>query len=265
MKTLDPQRCSYDDISAYLADLSDRCAPSTVETHWKDLRRLFRWMVDSGRRIDDPMASRKRPRVPQKDRRTLTPAEVELLVRTPFDAGRSGVRDKAIIFLFLDVGLRRAELASLTSDSICGHRRLHVLGKGRREREVPLGEQAWVALQDWLNIRGTGPGPLWIGRNGPLTGSGIRQIVKKHGLRAGIDVSPHELRHTFVDEWLRNGGSSIDLATIAGWTTTRMAHHYGRYLANDRAHIAHRKFGPLDRLLLPPIETLAPAPGVRIP
>jgi len=89
---------------------------------------------------------------------------------------------------------------------------------------------------------------LWSGRKGALSTEGIRKVVERRGRQAGFHLHAHMLRHTFVDNWLRNGGAEVDLARLAGWTTTRMAERYAQHRADERAVTAHRTVAPLDSL-----------------
>ena len=73
-------------------------------------------------------------------------------------------------------------------------------------------------------------------------------MIQRRGQQARFHLHPHMLRHTFVDNWLRNGGAEVDLARLAGWTTTRMAERYAQHRADERAVSAHKSVAPLDSL-----------------
>lgn len=90
---------------------------------------------------------------------------------------------------------------------------------------------------------------MWLGRNGPLTSSGIAQILDRRAQQAGIDhLNPHRFRHTFAHQWMAAGGQESDLMLIAGWTSPEMVRRYGRSAAADRAREAQRRLSPVDRL-----------------
>ena len=90
---------------------------------------------------------------------------------------------------------------------------------------------------------------MWIGRRGELTPNGVRLVVRRRGKLIGIRAHPHMLRHTFVDNWLRNGGNEVDLSRLAGWTLgSGMPSRYAQNRAAERALTAHKTIAPLDRL-----------------
>lgn len=150
----------------------------------------------------------------------------------------------------LDTGLRLTEVTDLTLEGVSEDSTLRVFGKGRKWRTAQLGRPSSLALSRWLRIRPTDTNRLWIGRLGPLTDSGIRRIIRFRGRQAGINLHPHMLRHSFVDNWLRNGGTEINSARLYGRTTTRMASHYAQFRAEERALPAQTVVQPVDRVKL---------------
>jgi len=189
-----------------------------------------------------------KPIVPPIDVAVLTPDEIRRLLDTCRGKGTDNRRDLAILTIMLDAGLRLSEVTNLTIDDVGENRTLRVFGKGRKWRTVGLGTTASLALDRWLRTRGSAPGGLWTGREGPLTPTGVRGVVRRRARMAGLKVHPHMLRHTFVDSWLRNGGSEVDLSKLAGWTSTTMANRYAQQRAAERAVSAHRRIAPLDTL-----------------
>jgi integrase/recombinase XerC len=248
LASIDPLEASKNDVEAYLGRLAATCAPSTVWTAWRHLKGFYSWLEAEGDIEVSPMARVPRPIVPPTEVTVLTKAQVGQLLKVVDGVDAESRRDRAIITMMLDTGLRLSEVAQLTIDDIAIDGSIRVFGKGRKWRTVALGVTASSALRRWMRHRPSEATSLWAGRKGQLTTTGIRKMLKRHGDTAGFHLHPHMLRHTFVDNWLRNGGSEVDLARLCGWTTTRMAERYAQQRADERAVSAHAAVQPLDRL-----------------
>ncbi len=145
-----------------------------------------------------------------------------------------GVRDAAILSLLYGCGLRRAELVALNiEDYIKEESELVVRGKGNKQRAVPVGNTA-PALDDWLRIRGRGPGPLFWGlgnrnRGHRLTDQAIYNMVRKRAKRAGVErLSPHDFRRTFVGDLLDAGADIVTVQKMAGHADPATTSRYDR-------------------------------------
>jgi integrase len=244
----DPRTASKRDIEAWLGDLAQRCKPSTVWTSWRHLRGLFNWLLEEEEILSNPMGKVAKPIVPPSEVKVLDSAEIKRLLEACRAKDRESRRDLAIISIMLDTGIRLAELASLHLEDVSSDGTLRIFGKGRKWRSVALGVKSQQALSAWIRASRITSGPLWVGRRGPITPTGIRKALQRRAGSVGIHLHPHMLRHTFVDNWIRNGGSEVDLARLAGWTTTRMAERYARHRADERALEAHKSVAPPDRL-----------------
>lgn len=209
-------------------------------TAWRHLRGFFAWLHEEGDIETNPMANLRKPVVPPSEIKVLSTDDVRRLLATC--AGRTSVdrRDRALLTLMLDTGLRLSEVARLRTDDIGDDNYVRVYGKGRKWRTVALGITAATALRRWMRLLPTGSEHLWMGSKGPLTPTGIRKAIERRGRATGIDLHPHQLRHTFVDNWLRNGGSEVDLARLCGWTSTRMAERYALFHFNLPARLERR-------------------------
>ncbi|HXB28057.1 MAG TPA: tyrosine-type recombinase/integrase [Gemmatimonadaceae bacterium] len=150
-----------------------------------------------------------------------------------------GIRDRAIVHLLHDRGLRRGEVTGLDREHWDPERgALSVLGKKRKQREwVTIPQAARRALEDWLQIRGDEPGAMFIALDGSfyghrLTGSAIYSIIRKLGRRVGVRTRPHGLRHTAITGVLdRNGG---DLRKAAGFSRHENLETLRKYDDNRR-------------------------------
>ena len=248
LQSHDPLTATKRDIEVWLGDMSQRCKPSTVWTSWRHLKGFFKWLHTEGDISVDPMIGVTKPIVPPSEIPVLTSSQVRALLARCCGKDTDSRRDYALLAVILDTGLRLSEIARLSIDDVSEDATLRVFGKGRKWRTVALGTTSATALSRWTRLRTPTSPSLWSGRKGALSTEGIRKVVQRRGLQAGFHLHPHMLRHTFVDNWLRNGGAEVDLARLAGWTTTRMAERYAQHRADERAVTAHKAIAPLDSL-----------------
>jgi integrase/recombinase XerD len=217
-----------DDVVAYVHDLRDSGkAPSSVARALVAVRSLHRYLALEGLAPTDPAADVEVPRVPQGLPKALTEAEVEALIGAVAGDDPVARRDRAMLEVLYGSGLRISELVGLSlGDVDLDAGLLRVLGKGDKERVVPLGRMATAALDAW-----TGPGgrteleperwarrgdaeALFLNqRGGRLSRQGAWAIVRRYGDRAGLGerLTPHVLRHSCATHMLDHGA---DIRTV---------------------------------------------------
>jgi integrase len=162
-------------------------------------------------------------------------------------AARRGARDRAIVAVLLYSGAREEECARLQVRDVAvtartGTVRLH--GKGDQVRTVPLPAPARDALRDWLEARGRHDGPLWPGQRGPLTISGIVQVILAVGAAAGLPgLRPHKLRHTYATRLRRGGADPEHIRALLGHASLETAARYFRAGQAEVAQVVEHVFG----------------------
>lgn len=211
-----PADASADDLAAYVAQLrADGLAPTTIARRLAAVRSFFRHQVLLGARTDNPAASVELPKRRRTLPRTLSPAEVERLLDAAAGTTPRALRDRALAELLYGAGLRVSEAVSLDRQSVDLENRLvRCLGKGNKERVVPIGREAVDALRRYIArgrpfLERRTRQELFLNANGgALTRAGVFLVLRKLAAKAGLEperIHPHLLRHSFATHLLEGG------------------------------------------------------------
>jgi site-specific recombinase XerD len=219
-------------VEAFIVHLLETRSPATASVRFRAIQQLFKWLADEGEIPTSPMERMKPPKLDEPEVPVIDDADIRKLVAACKGTGFAERRDTALVLLLLDTGGRLSEVSGLKVDQInWDHGVAMVLGKGRRERSLPMGPTTLKALDGYVRARrrhGAADSEwLWLGGKGRLTGSGIRQAIRRRCREAGIDeIHPHQLRHTFAHSFLAAGGNETDLMRLAGWRSRSMVSRY---------------------------------------
>jgi integrase/recombinase XerD len=240
-----------------------RYRSSSVARALAAVRMFHLFLLREGDAVGNPSEAVVRPKVPRTLPRPLSLAEVEAILNAPGEADPAGIRDRAILETLYGAGLRISELVGLDVDELdLDEGSVRVMGKGSKERMVPLGRFAVTALEDYLTrarpvLAGSRSGAaLFLNqRGGRLTRQGITKVLKGAAFRAGVTkrVTPHTLRHSFATHLLEGGADVRVVQELLGHATLATTQIYTLvtgerlrdeyFLAHPRARFPREKAG----------------------
>lgn len=209
-----PREVDKDDIREYIASRAGKLSKRSQARLLSSLKAFFDWCIVEGERKDNPCDAVDFPKLGQYLPEVLSVEEVEAIMDSVDLRSPSGVRDRAILELLYGCGLRVSELCGLSISHVyLDEGFVRVVGKGDKERLVPLGEPASDAFRAYLDVR---PLPAQAAyqdtaflnlRGTPLSRVSVFKMIKKQALLAGVDkeISPHSFRHSFATHLIAGG------------------------------------------------------------
>jgi len=222
-----PGTVTTEELERYLAELrAQGLSGSTIARRVAAIRSFFRHLVLLGQRGDNPAAELALPRRTRRLPRTLSPGEAERLVEAANGTGPRDLRDRALTELLYGAGLRVSEAMGLDKGGVdLDGRLVRCIGKGNKERIVPIGRQAVEALRRYLSRgrphldRRHRPELFLNAQGGPLTRAGAFLILRRLAAKAGLEperVHPHLLRHSFATHLLEGGADLRSVQEMLG-------------------------------------------------
>ena len=248
-----PIHASQDDITDYMSTLQMELSVRSCARSLSALKMFFRFLVTEGRIQSSPARLLDTPKLPRRLPSVLTRDEVDLLLSQPDPSHKRGQRDKAMLELLYATGLRVSELVGLQMSNInleAGFVRM--VGKGSKERMVPMGTEALEVLKAYLSeargelLKRKISSYLFLNSRGEaLTRQGFWKIIKKYGKKAGIrkQITPHKLRHSFASHLLEGGADLRSVQVMLGHADISTTQIY-THITRERLKQIHEKYHP---------------------
>ncbi|MCG8432746.1 MAG: site-specific tyrosine recombinase XerD [Gammaproteobacteria bacterium] len=248
---LDTQR---DNLLAFLAwRVQCGARPRSTARQLSSIRRFFRYMLQEGRVSEDPSVRIDMPKIGRPLPKSLTESEVEALLKTPEIRDALGLRDRTMLEVLYATGLRVSELVNLRVDQVnLNQGAVRIIGKGDRERLVPLGEEAQNWIERFLN---NARGEILQSRQSPflfptrrsacMTRQAFWHIIKRYAKKAGVEkeLSPHTLRHAFATHLLNHGADLRVVQMLLGHSDVSTTQIY-THVARERLKDVHSRHHP---------------------
>lgn len=210
----DPRGACADDVTDYFRERSEFLSKRSQARVLSSLRVFFDWLVMEGEREDNPCDSVDAPKLGRYLPEVLSVGEVEAIIGSVDVRSWNGLRDRAILEMLYGCGLRVSEACSLKLSEVYGKEGfVRIIGKGDKERLVPVGQPALDALAAYLDVRPEPSSPAYddfafLNRFGkPISRVAVFSMVKRQALAAGVrkEISPHTFRHSFATHLIENG------------------------------------------------------------
>ena len=236
------QSASREDLLHFLAQqVQSGRSPRSLSRYLSGFRQFYQWLLREGRITEDPSALIESPKLGRGLPKALSEEQVEALLDAPDTETPLGLRDRTMLELMYATGLRVSELVNLEVTHInLNQGVVRVLGKGGKERLVPLGEESMSWIQHYLAMarpelmKGGDCRQVFVtNRRKGMTRQAFWNAIKRHALQAGISqaVSPHMLRHSFATHLLNHGADLRVVQLLLGHSdlsTTQIYTHIAR-------------------------------------
>jgi site-specific recombinase XerD len=219
------------------------------------LKAFSSWLYAEDYTPANRLKNLKIPKAPVKVIEPLTPEEIKKVTASINKKSPTGTRNYALFATLLDTGLRASEAAGITLTNLnLADGYIKVMGKGSKERIVPIGKYIQMTL--WSYIDKVRPEPispdcnnLFLTQGGkPITVNTVKLVFSRLAKSSGVErLHAHLCRHTFAINYLMNGGDIFSLREILGHTTLEMVNHY-LHFTRSQITDQHRKYSPMDKL-----------------
>ena len=241
-------------LTAFIAHLAKHTRASSQARYLSTLRRFYRWQVGRGRLVSDPTLKLANPSLPSRLPKVMSEKQVEALLDAPDLDTPLGLRDRAMLETIYATGLRVSELVNLKLHEVgLADGVLRALGKGSKERLVPLGQLAIDWITRYLHearpeiLHGQQSDALFVtARGGAMTRQAFWQLIKRYALVAGIAparLSPHVLRHAFATHLLNHGADLRVVQLLLGHADISTTQIY-THVARERLKSLHAEHHP---------------------
>jgi integrase/recombinase XerD len=248
-----PLKASQIDIMEYVSSLAGSLSMRSIARNLSSLKVFYRFLVSDGKIETNPARLISNPKLPRRLPEVLSGEEVERLLAAPDAQTSRGIRDRAMLELLYASGLRVSELVGLRVAGInleAGW--VRTLGKGSKERMVPMGSKAQQSLKEYLAdsrpslLKKRSSSYLFVtSRAKPMSRQAFWKIIKRCGGRAGIskEISPHSLRHSFASHLLEHGADLRSVQIMLGHSDISTTQIY-THVTRERLKQIHEKYHP---------------------
>ncbi len=250
----DQLAASHADLLGFLAyKVRRRAKASTTSRELSSLKRFYRYLLRQGKITADPTLNIDAPKLPRTLPKSLTEEDVEKLLAAPRIEEPLGLRDKTMLETLYASGLRVSELVTLKLPQVSQDMGVvRVMGKGSKERLVPLGEEALAWIRRYLKearpalLAGKAGDDLFVtARGGAMTRQAFWHLLKRYAVQAGLGkpVSPHTLRHAFATHLLNHGADLRVVQLLLGHADISTTQIY-THVARERLKQLHARHHP---------------------